>query len=143
MNLKNIFSKLTLSTILFIMMNFGMARSSFSTNVKSGIESHDSNRTELTIIKPRPQETNTSEKLSGAAVAGFVCSIVGLALIASLSFFLLGILSAIAGTILSAIGLSQTNKGRQGKGFAIAGLILGIIGVAISTGIIYYFTLFW
>ena len=124
-------------------MNFGMARSSFSANVKSGIESHDSNRTELTIIKPRPQETNTYGKLSGAAVAGFVCSIVGLALIASLSFFSLGILSSIAGVILSSIGLSQTSKGQQGKGFAIAGLILGIIGVAISTGIIYYFLSFW
>ena len=139
MNLRKYFK---LSTILFILMNFGMARSSFSANVKSE-ELKDSAHTELTIIKPRPQETNTYGKLSGAAVAGFVCSIVGLALIASLSFFLLGILSSIAGVILSSIGLSQTSKGQQGKGFAIAGLILGIIGVAISTGIIYYFLSFW
>jgi hypothetical protein len=141
MNLKNIFSKLTLSTILFIMMNFGMARSSFSANVKSGIGHKDTTRTELTVVKP--QETNTYGKLSGSAVAGFVCSIIGLALIASLSFFFLGILSSIAGVILSAIGLSQTSKGQQGKGFAIAGLILGILGVAIATGIISYFILYW
>lgn len=137
MNLRKYFK---LSAILFIMMNFGMARSSFSANVKSE-ELRDTTRTELKVAKP--QETNTYGKLSGSAVAGFVCSIIGLALIASLSFFFLGILSSVTGIILSAIGLSQTNKGQQGKGFAIAGLILGIIGVAIATGIIYYFTLFW
>lgn len=141
MNLKNIFSKLTLSTILFIMMNFGMARSSFSTNVKSGIEPKDTTRTELTIIKP--QNNKTYSGLSGMSIAGFVCSVIGLALIASLSFFLLGMLFSFAGIIFSSVGLSQTSKGQQGKGFAIAGLILGILGIAMSTGIIYYFLSFW
>ena len=97
MNLRKYFK---LSTILFILMNFGMARSSFSANVKSGIETNDTTRTELTVAKP--QETNASEKISGMAVAGFVCSILGL-----------------------------------------AGLILGIFGALVATGIIYYFAVFW
>lgn len=141
MNLKKTFSIFKLSTILFILMNFGMARSSFSVNVKSGIETNDTTRTELTIAKP--QETNASEKISGMAVAGFVCSILGLAAIASLTFFLLGALLSLAGIIFSSIGLSQTRKGQLGKGFAIAGLILGIFGALVATGIIYYFAVFW
>lgn len=53
------------------------------------------------------------EGTNGFAIAGFVCSLV-----------LFGLL----GLIFSIIGLSQIEKnGQDGKGFAIAGLVLGIV----------------
>ncbi|MCD7727874.1 MAG: DUF4190 domain-containing protein [Ruminococcus sp.] len=67
-------------------------------------------------------------KLNGLAVAGFVVSLV--------SLFICGI-SSIVGLILSAIGLMQINKNVQqgipqrGKGMAIAGLVIGIVGAAL------------
>lgn len=66
----------------------------------------------------------TKDDLSGMAVAGFVLSLLGL-----LFFFLpgFGILLGILGLIFSIIGLIQTSNGRSGKGFAIAGLVLGLI----------------
>ena len=122
-------------------MNFGIARNSFSTNIRNGIETQNNKKTELVITKI--QDLKQSEKLSGLSVAGFICSILGIALIASLSFFLLGSLLSLLGVIFSGIGLRQTIKGQQGKGFAIAGLILGIIGTILAAGIISYFILFW
>ena len=122
-------------------MNFGIARSSFSANTRSGIETQNNKKTEL--VDTRTQDPKSSERLSGLSVAGFVCSILGIALIASLSFFLLGALLSLAGIVFSAVGLRQTIRGQQGKGFAVAGLILGIIGAIIAAGIISYFILFW
>lgn len=141
MNVKKTFSIFKITTILFILMNFGIARNSFSTNIRNGIETQNNKKTELVITKI--QDLKQSEKLSGLSVAGFICSILGIALIASLSFFLLGSLLSLLGVIFSGIGLRQTIKGQQGKGFAIAGLILGIIGTILAAGIISYFILFW
>ena len=59
--------------------------------------------------------TDETPKVNGMALAGFILSLVGLG----------GL-----GIIFSAIGLSQINKNPQkytGKGFAIAGLVLGIL----------------
>lgn len=57
------------------------------------------------------------EGTNGFAIAGFVCSLV-----------LFGLL----GLIFSIIGLSQIEKnGQDGKGFAIAGLVLGIVKLSI------------
>ncbi len=64
-----------------------------------------------------PQGTSNS-----LAVAGFVVSIV------SLFINLAGIVGLVA-TILSAIGLSKVKETGKGKGLAIAGLIIGIIGI--------------
>lgn len=65
-------------------------------------------------------------KLNGLAIAGFIVSIA--------SFFICGI-SSIVGLILSIIGMVQIKNSvkagvpQRGNGFAIAGLVLGIIGV--------------
>jgi len=65
---------------------------------------------------------------SGFAIAGFVCSLVGLILVLLTGWpFLLGT----AGVVFSAIGLGQTARGVRGKGFAIAGLIIGILDILI------------
>ena len=60
---------------------------------------------------------------SGMAVAGFVCSLVGL--------FIAGLLLGALGVIFSAIALGKIKRtGKRGKGLAIAGLVIGIIAIA-------------
>lgn len=65
-------------------------------------------------------------KLNGLAIAGFIVSIA--------SFFICGI-SSIVGLILSIVGMVQIKNSikagvpQRGNGFAIAGLVCGIIGV--------------
>ena len=74
-------------------------------------------------------ETNIPEKkVNSLALAGFITSIVGLVIA----------IGPIVGIILSAIGLSKINKQPdiyKGKGYAIAGLIIGIVLVL---GVIVY-----
>jgi drug/metabolite transporter (DMT)-like permease len=61
------------------------------------------------------------KQFSGFAIAGFV-----------LSFFWIFLIPSILAIIFSAIGLHRTLKGeRQGKGLAIAGLVMGIIGTSL------------
>jgi uncharacterized membrane protein YvbJ len=60
---------------------------------------------------------------NGMAIGGFVCSLVG---------FLCCQLVTPVGLILSIIGLSKSKQmNGSGKGLAIAGIIIGAIGVAI------------
>ncbi len=67
-------------------------------------------------------DSPTSGKTNGLAISGFI---IGL-----LSLFIAGIPLGIVAIIFSAISLGQIKKkGEKGRGFAIAGLILGIIGL--------------
>ena len=62
--------------------------------------------------------------MNGFALAGFICSIVGL--------ILFGLILGVVAIILSAIGLSKINKdplGWNGRGLAIAGIIIGILDI--------------
>jgi len=69
----------------------------------------------------QPQDKN------GLAIGGFVCSLVG---------FLCCQLVTPVGLILSIVGLSKAKKlNGAGKGLAIAGIIIGAIGIAL--GILY------
>lgn len=64
-----------------------------------------------------------ADKINGLALAGFIVSLCALVI------NLAGI-TALVGLILSIVGYSQINHGKgRGKGFAIAGIILGIIGI--------------
>lgn len=70
---------------------------------------------------PAGQRTNP------AAIAALVCGIVQF----PLGLVLLNILLAIPAIICGAIGLRQTTRrGEGGRGMAIAGLVLGILGIA-------------
>ncbi len=79
-----------------------------------------------TLIKEDKEEITTvieSPKTNAFALAGFIT-----ALASTLINF--GGVVAIVATVLSGIGLSQVNsKNEKGKGFAIAGLIIGIFGI--------------
>jgi hypothetical protein len=63
-------------------------------------------------------------KMDGLAVAGFVCSIVGL--------FVAGILLGSLGVIFSLVAMKRIKKAegtRRGGGLAIAGFIIGLIAI--------------
>ncbi len=68
-----------------------------------------------------------SQKTNGMAIAGFVCSLVGL--------FLFGLVLGILGIIFSAIGLGKISKDSsrwKGKGMAVAALIVGVVDVVVA-----------
>lgn len=75
-------------------------------------------------------------RYSGQAITGFVLSLV--ALIPCFWFWVLQI-PGYLGVIFSALGLKQTkDRTRQGRGLAIAGLVVGIIAVALAALITIY-----
>jgi len=76
-------------------------------------------------IERDPVETNP-EKPKGLAVAGMVTSIIGFIL----SAMFIGLVLSIVGIVLSAVALHDIKKGiRSGRGMAIAGVIIGGVGV--------------
>jgi hypothetical protein len=66
---------------------------------------------------------------NGIGVAGFVCGLLSVVL-----FWLpgLGLVLGLAGTGLSGAGMARANRTGAGKGLAIAGLVLGILGTLIG-----------
>jgi len=71
---------------------------------------------------------------SGLAIGGFVCSLIGL--------FTCPFLLCLIGLILSASALSAMRRSRNyaGKGLAIAGVVLGILGLLVALGaVLFYF----
>ena len=83
-----------------------------------------------------PQPGPSSAPTSGLAMAGLICSIIGL--------FCCGPLFSTIGLVLSAISLSQINREPEkyaGRGVAMAGIVLALVGYVIfallvSTGIL-------
>lgn len=72
-------------------------------------------------MQPYPNE----KPWSALTIAGFICSIA--------SLFVLGIILAPLGLILSILGFMQTNRGtHRGRGLAIAGIIIGGICTTIA-----------
>ena len=74
-----------------------------------------------------------AKQSNGMAIGGFVCSLIGFLLCCG------GIVS-IVGLVLSIIGLNKSKQlNGAGKGLAIAGIIIGAIGVicGIVVGILY------
>ncbi len=114
----------------------------YSNGTEDIITPNNSNSIEIINKKNNGDEP----EINGMALAGFICGIVGLLLALIMGWsFLLGIL----GVIFSAIGLGQIRKNPtkwKGKGFAIAGLIAGILAIVIFwiyIAIIWYWFLLW
>lgn len=63
------------------------------------------------------------------AIAGMVCGIVAIVLSFIPCIGILSIIPAILGIIFSIIGLVQSKKTGEGKGMAIAGLVLSILAI--------------
>jgi len=78
------------------------------------------------LKKNKPNKINAPTRTDGFAIAGFVCSLV--------SLFILGIPLGILGVIFSAVGMGRVNNSEgklKGRGMAIAGLVIGIVGLAV------------
>jgi hypothetical protein len=140
-NIKSITIALMVNALIFV----NTANASFPTGIKnfkqtreinSEPQSEDTIRNshqELDTInqlenpqsKSDPSTSNSSGESNGMAVAGFVLSLVGL--------IILAIPMGILAIIFSSIGLNAAlNKGKRGKGLAIAGLIIGIIDLLVG-----------
>lgn len=79
---------------------------------------------QLQTNQPTPNTQSTVKKFSGAAIAGFVLSLVGI--------IVAGIPCGVLGIIFSAAGMSETkNQEKRGKGLAIAGLVISIIDIVL------------
>lgn len=79
------------------------------------------------------QPAYPAQPQNGMGVAGFVCGLVGLLF----SFIpLIGVIAwplVIIGVVLSGVGMNYANQGKaNNKGMATAGLVVSIIGLAIS-----------
>jgi hypothetical protein len=67
-----------------------------------------------------------SQQTSGAAIASLICGIVGC----------VPVITSVVAVILGIVGIRKTRDPRySGKGLAIGGLILGIIGILVWSGI--------
>jgi hypothetical protein len=76
------------------------------------------------VKKIKSHQKVAGSSMNGMAIAGFVCSMVGL--------ILFGIILGLLAIILSAIGLHRINQDPinwDGKGLAIAGIIIGILDI--------------
>ena len=76
---------------------------------------------------------NNKGKTNSLAIAGFAVAMTSL----FLNFY--GIVGLVA-TVLSAVGLSKVKETGTGKGFAIAGLIIGIISILWGVFAILFFS---
>ena len=73
---------------------------------------------------------------SGMAIASLVCSLVGI-----VPCFWLFQIMGLLGTIFGFVGLKQTKNGaRGGRGLALAGVIIGILLLALCAAIWVYFS---
>lgn len=71
--------------------------------------------------QPQYQQPMQSQKTNGFAIASFVCSLLCISLL---------------GIIFGHVGLSQINRNREGgRGLAVAGLILGYIGLVVTIAV--------
>lgn len=70
------------------------------------------------------------QEYGGLALAGFICSLVGV--------FLFGLILGIVGLVLSSVALSGMKRvgNHNGKGFATAGLVIGIVDVGLWLALI-------
>lgn len=90
-----------------------------------------------TAAAPAPAPAATGQRTSGMAIASLVTGIAG--------FVFFGFLGFLA-IIFGAIGLNQTSKDPtlKGRGMAVAGLVLGIIGgIGWIISLIWWNTFWW
>lgn len=88
------------------------------------------------VEEPKPQKEIRSviQRTNGFAVAGFILGLVGLLSVISLY----GLIAAVLGIIFSLVGLGNINRDPEqfrGRGLAVAGLVLSLIG-GIAYGLI-------
>jgi hypothetical protein len=81
-----------------------------------------------------PPTAVAKPKLSGIALAGFICSTVA-ALMATIPGGS-AIIPVIIGLILSHVSLRETKHGRKGRGFSVAGIVIGWCALAVILSVV-------
>ena len=81
---------------------------------------------------PGPPSPPPVKSSNGLAVAGFVLGLLGLLSSWIPVLSVVGILMGVIGAVLAGVGLSKASKVNAGKGLAIAGIVLGALGVIIA-----------
>ena len=75
-------------------------------------------------------------RMNVLALIGFALSVLGLLFGASTWIGLIFIiLISVAGLVCSSLGLVQCKRGANGKGFAIAGIVLGAVGIVVNVAL--------
>jgi len=85
----------------------------------------------MSYYPPPPQQNiwRAQPPVSGLAITGFIVSCVG----CLFTWIAVGLILCPLGIIFSSIGMSQTGPGkREGRWASVAGLVLGIVGLAFS-----------
>ena len=72
------------------------------------------------------QPANTQQKTNGLAIAGMICTIIGL-----IGGDYLICLPSLVGLILSIVGMVKVKEYKSGFGFALTGIIVGAISLLI------------
>ncbi|MFF2951262.1 DUF4190 domain-containing protein [Kitasatospora sp. NPDC057965] len=84
---------------------------------------------------PFPYPMPAPPPRNGVGIAAMVIGVVGLVLSLAVLLFWLSWLPALLAVILGAVGLVQVRKGiATNRGMALAGVILGVLGLLVSTG---------
>ncbi len=82
--------------------------------------------------QPGPPQPAPSAGSNGLATAGFVLGLLGFLRAWIPVLNILGIILGVIGLVLAAIGLAKAKRVAAGKGLAIAGLVLGGLGIVIA-----------
>lgn len=88
----------------------------------------------MAVAKP----VATDQKFNGLALAGMICAIVGI--IGGNYIFCI---PSIVGLILSIVGMVKVKEYKSGYGFALAGIIVGAIGLVIWLMVWIFFGWLW
>jgi hypothetical protein len=75
---------------------------------------------------------------NGVAIAALTCGIVSIAFGWLPVVFVLGAVLAILGVVLGVVGLRRSRHTGSGRGFALAGVITGAVGIAVAVGGLFF-----
>jgi hypothetical protein len=71
---------------------------------------------------------------NGVAIGGLTCGILAIAIGWLPVVFVLGAVLAVLGVALGTIGLRRSRHSGSGRGFSLAGIITGLVGIAVAAG---------
>ena len=122
-------NKLTTRAYTIVTQNTDTPATDTTPVAQSTIDTQASQPTQEIQQPTQPVQPATS--FSGKAIAGFILSIAG--------FFIAGIICGVLGIIFSSLAFNDIKyKNQNGKGLAIAGLIIAIIVTVLSIFNIFY-----
>jgi hypothetical protein len=71
---------------------------------------------------------------NGVAIAGLTCGILAIAFGWLPVVFVLGAVLAVLGVVLGTVGLRRSRRSGSGRGFALAGIVTGLVGIVVAVG---------